>query len=150
MLRSYLKIIEHFYSNENFVILILLVQRHLSGTISIKKDRTLRSNFLRSRCINIDRRKDINFLGTRLMGDKYSDHYCRTQERCPGSFIQCIFDYFHLQKKCPLHQPRKNLSGFKTRLIDVYFHVLTSLEITFYSDYLFSVLNYTVYREKPL
>ena len=32
-----LQIIEHFYSNNNFVLLILLVQRHLSGTISLKR-----------------------------------------------------------------------------------------------------------------
>ena len=30
-------------------------------------------------------------------------------------------------------------------MIDVYFHVLISFEITFDSDYLFCVLNYTVY-----
>ena len=36
-LSSFLQIIEHFYSNHNFVLLILLVHWHLSGTISIKK-----------------------------------------------------------------------------------------------------------------
>ena len=88
-----------------------------------------------------------NFLGTRLMGDKYSYRYCRAQKRCPCSFIQCINNYCHLKTKCPLHQPRKNSLGFKKRLMDVYFHVLMSLEITFDSDYLFCVLNYTVYQE---
>ena len=38
------------------------------------------------------------------------------------------------------------LSELKTRLRDAYFHALISLEITFDSDYLFCVLNYTVYR----
>ena len=33
---NFLQIIKHFYSNNNFVLLILLVQWHLSGTISIK------------------------------------------------------------------------------------------------------------------
>ena len=98
--------------------------------------------------------KEVNFLGKRLTGDKYLYHYCRTQRRCPGSFTKIIIFNVYLitftskrSARYITHERKLILPGFKTRLINVYFHVLLSVEITFDSDYLFCLLNYTVYRE---
>ena len=104
---NFFQIIEHIYSNDNFVLFILLVQRHLSGTVSIKRSDTTKQLPTTSVYKYWLEEKERNFLVKRLTGDKYSYHYCRTQRRCLGSFTKCILNYFHLEKKCSLHHPWK-------------------------------------------
>ena len=72
------------HSNESFIIFILLVQRQLSGTVSLKSW-TPQSNVLRPLCIHTDWRKRNKFICKRITREYYSYHYCRTQRRCPGS-----------------------------------------------------------------
>ena len=145
-LHTLLRIIKNFNRNEYFR------TSYSVGTAAALRDHiqnklwTLRNKFLRLLCININRRKRNNFLFLQeANGGKHSYHYCHPKKRCPGSFIQCIYNYCHLQKKCPLHHPWKNLSGFKTRLIAVYFHVGMSFEITLIATIYFA-LNYGMPR----
>ena len=132
-----LRIIEHFNPNEYFLSSYSVGTAAALGDHIHKKLWKLRNKFLRPLCINIYRRKSNNFSWQEANGGKHCYHYCRPQKRWPGSFIQCIYTYCHLQKKCLLHHPWKNLSWFKTRLIPVYFYVRMSFEITFDSGYLF-------------
>ena len=136
MRRTLLRIIEHFHPNEYFRTSYSVGTAAALGDHIHKKIWTLRNKFLRPLCKNIYRKKRDNISGKRITGETFVS-LLPSQKRCPGSFIQCIYNYCHLQKKCPLHHPRKNLSGFKTRLIAVAFHVRMSFEITFNSDYSF-------------
>ena len=145
-LRTLLRIIKNFNHNEYFRTSYSVGTAAALGDHIQNKLWTLRNKFLWLLCININRRKRNNFLfWQEANGGKHSYHYCHPQKRCPGSFIQCIYNYCHLQKKCPLHHPWKNLSGFKTRLIAVYFHVRMSFEITLIATIYFA-LNYGMPR----
>ena len=86
----FLQIIEHVYSSDNFVLFILLVQRHLSGTVFISDTtKQLPSTSVHKYWLG---EKEIHFLGKRLAGDKYSYHYSDTNcheiiTRSPTSYL---------------------------------------------------------------
>ena len=103
--RTLLRKIQHFNPNEYFLTSYAVGTAAALGDHIHKKLWTLRNKFLRHLCINIYRRKRNNFCWQDANGGKHSYHNCRPQKRCPGSFIQSIYNYFYLQKKCLLHHP---------------------------------------------